>query len=683
MKFLNRIKISTRIWIVVLIPLAIILFNSINNLIEVNEKKANLIQLEYLLYYAEVTTKVIDLTAQESLYTRLYIDSTEVQAGAAKNKMLSARAQSNKAIEEYKNLVRVNQDIFNQFPVLTKNLDLINAKLVKYPAVRAAADKKLHLDSSSGTDLHTLYEMSLIVKDMVSSLSTIVVLASSNKELSIMANALYNLMIAATESARFNSYIFAASNHELGYQSYVYAQMNSMHLNELAALKLFTSYAPDNINQNYQNNIVNDNFYQKYDDYKIILVNQFAKYRDKKIDLTGKNWDEVTDNVFKAYQQVISFTMFAILEEKDRQMALANSSYIFTLLSIIGSFTFLIIMSYFIGKSINTPLKKLVETMSLVSKEKDMGIQLAEEGADELTEVSKAFNELIVSFDEALKGVNAQVKNLSSLTKEAATNTKKNLTLNDNQLAATDKISVSVGEMGVTIEEISKMIHSSSEAVNNASDISVDSTNYANESRSLMEKLMIELKHTSDVVVKLRNESEQISVVLNVIQGIAEQTNLLALNAAIEAARAGDQGRGFAVVADEVRTLALKTQESTEQIRVQIESLQREASSANANMEALQEEGDKAINVVMGSATTVDVMKEELDKIKNMSEQITNAAEEQTLLSTKINERVLLVRQDSESAAQSSSAIFDTTIAMSDSCETLVNHVDVFKLRKH
>ena len=93
-------------------------------------------------------------------------------------------------------------------------------------------------------------------------------------------------------------------------------------------------------------------------------------------------------------------------------------------------------------------------------------------------------------------------------------------------------------------------IHGRKEAISaaeQAHDEAQSSQQVVHEVIEAINKQADEVEENVTIIQELKQDSDSIGTVLEVISGIAEQTNLLALNAAIEAARAGDArspGRG-------------------------------------------------------------------------------------------------------------------------------------------
>ncbi|MGC4020316.1 MAG: methyl-accepting chemotaxis protein [Muricomes sp.] len=160
-------------------------------------------------------------------------------------------------------------------------------------------------------------------------------------------------------------------------------------------------------------------------------------------------------------------------------------------------------------------------------------------------------------------------------------------------------------------------------------------------------------------IEEISRRSDEISKIIQTIDGIAFQTNILALNAAVEAARAGEAGKGFAVVADEVRSLARQSaeaaQNTTALIQDTVNSVRRGTEIAGETAGHLDEVVEKfsalhdSINVIAAASRqqteAVSQMTEGIDQISSVIQTNSATSEESAAASQELSSQAQLLNE--------------------------------------
>ncbi len=200
-------------------------------------------------------------------------------------------------------------------------------------------------------------------------------------------------------------------------------------------------------------------------------------------------------------------------------------------------------------------LKRYVDDISMNLKQisaKDIDLKEVQNYIGDFAEIKDSMVEIISSLNTTLREMK---ESFGEVCDGADTLAQSAQSMADGAQQQSDHIRSLVDNIG----NVSNSVHDSTSKADEVEKLSRDAVQQMQEGEDKMDNLV----KAMDLI---REESNEIANIIEVIGGIAEQTNLLALNASIEAARAGEHGKGFAVVAGEIGTLAGSSAEAAQNI---------------------------------------------------------------------------------------------------------------------
>lgn len=208
------------------------------------------------------------------------------------------------------------------------------------------------------------------------------------------------------------------------------------------------------------------------------------------------------------------------------------------------------------------------------------------------------------------------------MTEQVSAQFERNMAIARNVYGAAENLDQQLNVFSSSMEEMSASIREISVTTRNAYEITQKAHEVSDNSNVRFEEMM--------------KASNEVKMVLGLIQSTAGKLNLLALNATIEAASAGNAGKGFAVVAGEVKELARSTAQATQQVGKIIENMDHSSKSVR---DALSE------------------IAEVIDQIRQDQSTVASAIDEQSATT--------------DSLAKSTQAAYDTSKVISSQMEEL------------
>jgi methyl-accepting chemotaxis protein len=354
-----------------------------------------------------------------------------------------------------------------------------------------------------------------------------------------------------------------------------------------------------------------------------------------------------------------------------------------SMIEVIGAFIVLTLLAMYVLICLNASIR--ISTSNIIEaarglRDGDLRVRMEVNGRDDLAAIAQALNTAVGQMRDSLQGVNRESQQLDSTVQLLGGQARDALDAVEQQQAQMSQIATAATQMAATAQSVAQSCEQAALEAQQTREVALGSNQRSERTSASMRHLSSRLGDSAAALQQLRDQTQQINRVVEVIKGIAEQTNLLALNAAIEAARAGEAGRGFAVVADEVRSLSRRTQDSTQEIAQTVDNLQRVVGQSVTLMEEACSQADGDIGSVLAMGDELQNIVDSVQRVSDRLAQIATAAEQQAATADEVSGNIQQVDQAAGQLLDGAQAVSRAAEQLRRGSEGLAQNTGRFRL---
>lgn len=336
-----------------------------------------------------------------------------------------------------------------------------------------------------------------------------------------------------------------------------------------------------------------------------------------------------------------------------------------------------ILISVVISFTISRSLEQNIQLMMERSFSFSAGNLMIERDI-ELQDARNEFERLEASFNSMAQSLSSMIKVVISRSYQSKAASQYVAALAEQIQHSSENEKRNSDEIAEALDLFKNIQKASQEIVHEAQSELASSINLARSGRKAtqsnleeMDKSVVAVEKASEKAESLKIATHKIADVIKTINDVADQTNLISLNAAIEAARAGEHGRGFAVVADEVRSLALRTSNSTLEIKKVIDELEDIVTQVQQGISDIVAKVNDGKQRSIESDQALQTMMLSMDKVVNQNHTLVTHSDNQTDELQNLQSKLRQMLMSLEKNASKASLVNTISDSLNDAVEAV------------